>query len=107
MRMDPEVLGVDRPTFVQALRAEGLGVREGYLSRPVYESPIFTDHSAFARGPHPYRWRQYGRGLCATAEQILDTALLLGVNEAYTETDLGETTLGIQRVCRWYRATAP
>jgi dTDP-4-amino-4,6-dideoxygalactose transaminase len=109
MRMDPDVLGADRPTFVQALRAEGLIVGEGYLSRPVYEYPIFTDHSAFARGSHPYSRRQYGRGLCPTTEQILDTALMFSVNQAYTETDLDETVLGIQRVYRWYhnQATAP
>jgi dTDP-4-amino-4,6-dideoxygalactose transaminase len=104
--MDPEVLGADRPTFVQALRAEGLIVGEGYLSRPVYEYPIFTDHSAFARGSHPYERRQYGRGLCPTTERILETAIMIGVNQAYTEADLEETVLGIRRVCRWYRDRA-
>ncbi len=29
---------------------------------PVYEYPIFTDHSVFARGSHPYERRQYAPG---------------------------------------------
>ena len=44
----------------------------------------------------------YARGLCPTAEAILDTAVMLSINEAYTETDLDETVEAIQRVVQWF-----
>jgi dTDP-4-amino-4,6-dideoxygalactose transaminase len=70
----------------------------------VYEYPIFTDHSAFERGAHAYTARLYGKGLCPFAEAILDTCVLLPVNEAYTEIDLEETAHAIRRVVLWFRS---
>lgn len=45
----------------------------------------------------------YGRGLCTTAERILETSVRLSVSEFYTETDLAETIEAVQKVCRHYR----
>lgn len=103
MRVTPSTLGADADTFAEALRAEGLPVGAHYIGQCVYEYPIFTDHSAFERGTHAYCARPYGKGLCPSAEMILDTCVVLSINEAYTDTDLEETAHAIRRVAQWFR----
>jgi perosamine synthetase len=103
MRVVPEVLGADADAFAQALRVEGLPVGAHYIGQCLYEYPIFAHHSAFARGAHPYAARtNYAHGLCPTAEAILETCVMLSINEAYTETDLDETAHAIRRVADWF-----
>lgn len=87
-----------------ALRAEGLPVGAHYIGQPVYEYPIFTSGSAFSRGEHAYQTLAYGRGLCPEAERILETCLILSVNEAYTDQDLEETIAGMHRAAAWAMA---
>lgn len=87
--------------FAEALRAEGLPASAHYIGQPIYEYPLFRDHSAFARAEHPFSARQYRHGLCPVAEQILDSAVVMAINEAYTAADLDETVEGITKVARW------
>jgi dTDP-4-amino-4,6-dideoxygalactose transaminase len=103
MRVVPETLGADADTFAQALRAEGLPVGAHYIGQCLYEYPLFANHSAFSHGEHPFAGRAYGKGLCPTAEAILDTCVILSVHEAYTETDLEETAQAIRQVASWFR----
>ncbi len=103
LRVVPGALGADADAFAEALRAEGLPASAHYIGQCVYEYPIFTNHSAFERGTHAYSTRSYGKGLCPFAEAILDTCVILSVNEAYTETDLEETAHAIRRVVCWFR----
>jgi dTDP-4-amino-4,6-dideoxygalactose transaminase len=102
LRVEPEILGVDADTFAGALRAEGLPVSAHYIGKCVYAFPVFNAHTAFAHGGHAYETRSYGPGLCPVAEEILKTAVLLSINEAYTETDLTETIYAIRRTARWF-----
>ncbi|MDW8105016.1 MAG: DegT/DnrJ/EryC1/StrS family aminotransferase [Armatimonadota bacterium] len=102
MRVVPEVLGANADEFAEALRAEGLPVSAHYIGQCVYEYPLFTQHSAFERGAHAYTSYRYGKGLCPIAEEILDTCVMLPVNEAYTDTDLEETVYAIRRVAQWF-----
>lgn len=102
MRVQPDVLGVDADGFAEAVRAEGVPVSAHYIGRCVYEYPIFVDHSAFERGSHPFSSRHYAKGLCPTAESVLDTCVVLGINEGYTQSDLDETARAITRVARWF-----
>jgi dTDP-4-amino-4,6-dideoxygalactose transaminase len=103
LRVQPDKLGVDADAFARALRAEGLSAGAHYIGKCVYEFPIFTNHSAYARGDHPYSARAYEKGLCPTAEAILDTCVMLSVSEAYTERDWEETGEAVAKVARWYR----
>lgn len=103
MRVVPDSLGANADAFAEALRAEGLPVSAHYIGQCVYQYPIFTDHSAFERGTHAYSARAYTEGLCPSAEMILDTSVVLAVNEAYTDTDLEETAYAIRRVAQWFR----
>lgn len=102
MRVEPDVLGANADDFAQALRKEGLPVGAHYIGQCVYEYPIFAEQSFFARGSHPCAEQPYGKGLCPTAEAILETAVMLSINEAYTDTDLDETAQAITRVARWF-----
>ncbi len=102
LRVEPETLGVDADAFAQALRAEGLRASAHYIGQCVYEYPVFTQHSAFARGEHAYQRQDYRQGLCPEAEAILRTCVQLSINEAYTETDLEETVHAIRRVAVWF-----
>lgn len=103
MRVVPDLLGADAASFAEALRVEGLPVSAHYIGQCVYQYPIFTDHSAFERGTHAYCARAYTKGLCPSAEMILDTCVVMAVNEAYTDTDLEETAYAIRRVAQWFR----
>jgi len=106
MRVTPD-LGVDATTFARALQAEGLPVSAHYTGQCVYETPLFVEHTAFRRAAHPFADREYHKGLCPTAEAILETCVMLAVNEAYTSQDLEETVYAITRVADWYRAGRP
>jgi len=102
LRVQPDVLKADADQFAQALAAEGLRASAHYIGRCIYEYPIFVDHSAFDHADHPFSARKYGKGICPEAEAILDTAVMMAVNEAYTETDLEETIHGVNRVANWF-----
>ncbi len=102
LRVVPEALGTSADEFAAALQAEGLRASAHYIGQCVYEYPIFVEHSAFERGSHPYAQYQYGKGLCPEAEAILDSCVILAVNQAYTKADLAETVQGIRKVASWF-----
>ncbi len=101
IRVIPEVLGADVPTFKEAIKAEGVGA--GVHGTPVYEYTIFQEHSAFQRGYHPYNDYEYRKGMCPVAESVLETAITLPVNEAFTDDDAEETGIALRRLARWFR----
>jgi dTDP-4-amino-4,6-dideoxygalactose transaminase len=102
MRVEPQVLGVTADDFAAAMKAEGVPVAAHYIGRCVYEYPLFANHSAFAHGPpHPFADRRYAHGDCPVAEQILDTCVILPINEGHNDTDLDETARAFRRVVGW------
>jgi len=103
-RIVPEVLGVDAKTVAGALSKEGIRAGANYIGTPIYRYPIFTDHSAFAHGSHAYQTVDYSAAPCPEAEAILDTGVMVPVNEGYTETDAEEIGFGIRRLCEWLAA---
>lgn len=75
---DDEALGVSRDLFSEALNAEGLPNRAGYLP-PLYTLPVFTRRSAIGRDGFPFTLteRSYGPGLCPIVEEIDDRRMIL------------------------------
>ena len=72
---------------------------------PIYAYPLFVQHSAFARGtPHAFASRDYKRGLCPVAEEVLETCLMLTINEGYSDEDLDQTIRAFRRVATWLRS---
>lgn len=102
LRVVPEELNADADQFAEALRAEGLPAGAHYIGRCLYEYPIFAQRSAFACGEHPFAQGRYEQGLCPEAEAILQTCVMLTINEAYTQADLDETAQAINRAARWF-----
>lgn len=103
LRVTPE-LKVSADRFAEALVAEGIPATARYIGRCVYEYPLLTNHTPFERGSHPFACRTYRRGLCPVAEDILETAVQLPVNEAFNEQDLEETVFAIRRAAEWFVA---
>ena len=105
MRVEPKELGGhDADAFVKAMKAEGVPLGAHYIGAPIYEYPLFADHTAFDHGPpHPFTSQEYKPGLCPVAEEILKTCVMLQINEGYTDEDLEQTILAFKRVTSWLR----
>jgi len=70
----PEIVGMSKMGFVQAVKAEGIPLQEGY-AWPVYENDIFKNLRARPRDcPYtcPYYGREvkYEKGLCPNTEKL-------------------------------------
>lgn len=101
-RIEPEKMGCDANTFVKAMKAEGIALGAHYIADPVYTYPLFENHSAFDHASHLFSSRQYRRGLCPQAESILETCVMLHVNDGYTDDDLAQTLKAFKRVTNWF-----
>jgi dTDP-4-amino-4,6-dideoxygalactose transaminase len=106
LRVDPAELGADADQLAAALKAEGVGAGAHYIGRPIYEYPLFKQHSAFAHGEHPFARVDYtaAENRCPVAEEILKTCVIVPVNEAYSDEDLDETAVAFEKVVPWLRA---
>ena len=98
LRVDKEKLRATADEFAAAMAKEGCPTSAHYIARPIYKYPLFVNHSAFERGDHPYKRVDYRAVKCETAEAILDTVVLLQVNEAYSDQDLDETATAFEKV---------
>lgn len=105
-RVIPEELGTDADGFAAALAAEGIPAGAHYIKDPVYSYPVLTEHTAFDHGPHPYDSYKYEMGLCPTAEDVLNTCILISINEGYTDQDLDETVNGFIKCVEYFNAKA-
>ncbi len=83
IRIDPDILGVSRATFVRALTAEGVPFSEGYVL-PIYLQPMYQRRIAHGALGCPwtcghYRGTvSYERGICPVAERLFERELILG-----------------------------
>ena len=104
MRVDAAKLGATADEFTAAVKAEGCPISAHYIGRPIYKYPLFVNHSAFERGDHAYKRIDYTKVKCATAEAILDTVVILAVNEAYSDDDLDETAKAFEKVVAHFQS---
>ncbi|MDI9470686.1 MAG: DegT/DnrJ/EryC1/StrS family aminotransferase [Bacillota bacterium] len=108
LRLDPEVAGVDRQTFSDALKAEGIPNSPGYIPAVVYAANLFQNQTAFATGHLPFELApsavpRYAPGSCPEAEAILKSAVRLTINEFYTDSDIDDMIMAIRKVCDHFR----
>ena len=75
-----------------------------YINQCIFDYPLLRDHSAFAHGPHPFASRDYTREQCPMAKSILDTCVIIHINQAYTDEDLEDTVRAMERVVAWFRS---
>jgi dTDP-4-amino-4,6-dideoxygalactose transaminase len=102
LRVVPDQLGTSADEFAAALKAEGVPAAAHYIGKCIFDYPLLRDHSAFAHGPHSFASRDYAREQCPIAKSILDTCVIIHINQAYTDEDLDDTVRGLERVVAWF-----
>lgn len=103
LRVDEKEAGVSRDEFSKALAAEGVPNQPGYIPTCVYEYDLFKNKNAYPGTQYPFRDdTNYFKGMCPTAEEILNTAIRMSVSEFYTEQDCDEVIKAIRKVSEYY-----
>ena len=108
LRIDEKEAGVNRDEFSKALAAEGVPNQPGYIPACVYEYDMFKNKNAYNGTHSPFDSKYYGKdieyykGMCPTAEEILNTAVRLNVNEFYTDRDAEEVVEAVRKVSKYY-----
>jgi len=110
-----DIAGVDRDTFLDAVRAElaptklseDLGVRiwSGYC-KPLYLSPIYQKRIAYGRSGYPFsniRGKariDYSKGICPVAERMHESELFVNdlMHSAMTRKDLDDVADAFEKV---------
>jgi len=103
-RVEPAKLGASADDFAAALKAEGVPATAHYITKPIYKYPLFLNHSPFDRGTHPFARIDYSKVSCPTAEAILDTCVIIAINEAYDDADLTDTVKAFERVVGYFQS---
>lgn len=107
-RLDEKAANVSRDEFCKALTAEGIPCEAGYIPKCVYEYDLFKNLNAYDGTKCPFNCKYYGKdikyetGMCPEAEDILNTAIRMGVNEFYTEQDMNDVIAGIRKVSKHF-----
>lgn len=103
--IDPEAAGADAHWYGAALAAEGIPANGGYITRPLYLTPMFTERNTYGSSGYPLSSPpattvpDYAPGLCPQTEELIDSRLLvIGWNERYTETDVADISSAFEKV---------
>lgn len=101
--LDIAAAGGDAQWYAEALRAEGIPASGGYLQRPLYLNPVFTDRRTYGESGYPLtladRPQEYARGLCPVTEELIERRLVtLQWNENYTDADVADILAAITKV---------
>ena len=109
MQIDENEAGVHASEFAKALSAEGIPAAHGYIPTCVYEYPVFTEKNAHPGSHSPFDSKHYGKdieykkGLCPTAERILDRAVKFSISEFYSDNDVNDIIVAIRKVGANYK----
>ncbi len=107
-RVDTNLINVSLDTFVEALQAEGVLCRKGYIPEPIYNYPLFKELTGFKNSHIPFhlpcynKGISYPKGLCPVAENVLDTVVHMPFNEFASEQDIEEIIAAIQKVSNYF-----
>lgn len=104
LRINEEQMGCSRDVFAEALQAEGIPCSAGYIPAPVYMQPLFQKKQAYRNSHFPFELSEasYEQGICPVAEQILESAVRISVNEFYTEEDIEDMIKAIHKVGSYF-----
>ncbi|WP_068773819.1 DegT/DnrJ/EryC1/StrS aminotransferase family protein [Paenibacillus sp. FJAT-26967] len=103
-RLDEDLLTCSRDAFCEALTAEGIPNRAGYIPDVCYMQPLFQNKQAYQGSHFPFELSEatYERGLCPNAEQILKTAVQIPLNEFYSDADIEDIIRAVRKVAGFY-----
>ncbi|MGC0250408.1 DegT/DnrJ/EryC1/StrS family aminotransferase [Pseudactinotalea sp. Z1748] len=103
--IDPENAGGDAPDYARALAAEGIPANGGYIVRPLYLTPVFTERRTYGESGYPLlvppatAVPDYAPGLCPNTEDLIDRRLLvIGWNENYSDDDVADIGAALSKV---------
>ena len=105
MLFDDRSVGVHRDKFIQALNAEGIPLRGGYV-KPLYLEPIFQKKIAIGDkgfpfvGEHYEGHASYSNGICPVAEEAWERRSIVNpfVYPPLTKTDMDDIVKGLEKV---------
>jgi len=112
LRVEQSELGADRDLMVKALNAEGVPAWGPYVARVKYLEPLFVERHAYFHTSCPFdcplasRKVEYRPGLCPVSERLVDTTFIVPLYEWYTDQDVEETALAIEKVGRYFNTRA-
>jgi dTDP-4-amino-4,6-dideoxygalactose transaminase len=105
MLFDEEKSGVSRNKFIEALNAEGIPIRGGYL-KPLYLEPLFQRKIAIGNGGFPFvgahyeGHANYAKGICPVAEELWEKRSIINpyVYPPLTLRDMEDIVAGFKKV---------
>ena len=113
LRYDANQIGVPRTQFVEALKAEGIPLAEGYVA-PIYLQPLYQERRFFGGTGSP--WSDpaykgsvsYDRGICPVTERMhYEELIYTGVIHGQLgEEDLNDFAEAFHKVADHYRRAA-
>ncbi|HEY9294676.1 MAG TPA: DegT/DnrJ/EryC1/StrS family aminotransferase [Microlunatus sp.] len=105
--VDPAQAGADARHYAAALAAEGIPAAGGYIQRPLYLTPLFTERNTYGSSGYPLAAppassiQEFAPGLCPTTESLINERLfVLAWNENYTPDDVTDVVTAVQKVHR-------
>lgn len=99
--VDPTVAGQDAHAYAKALAAEGIPANGGYIQRPLYLTPLFTEQRTYGTSGYPLTEgeQSYAPGLCPNTELLINERLfVIGWNENYTDADVADISTAMRKV---------
>jgi perosamine synthetase len=105
MHYDESIVGLPRDLFAEAVRAEGVELREAYV-KPIYLEPMFQQKRAFSKGQFPFSSEfhdanvSYDKGICPVTEAAYEHELIFGsfVRWPLTESHMDQVADAFKKV---------
>ena len=107
-RVNEEELGTDTDTFIEAVNAEGVFCKKGYIASCVYEYDMFKTKTGLENSHAPFvssyydKEVNYDKGLCPVAEEVLSTSVQIIISEFYTDEDVEAQIKAIRKVATYF-----
>lgn len=98
LNVEPDAFCCNRQTLVDALRAEGLPARPGYLEEPLYAVPMLKNRHAFPGSSYPFDLTPTRESHCPGAEKYLADTIVLPVSEFYGTETLAKSIEALEKV---------
>lgn len=108
LKIEPSKFNASLSDIAKAITAEGIPTGTGYIGKPIYMAPVFTEKRGYGRSKCPWTCPLYGRdisygeGLCPKAEETLNRLLTLPCNEYFTEEDVEDIAKAVEKVLSYY-----
>lgn len=102
--LDLQKLTCTREGFSEALAAEGIPNQAGYIPKVLYANQLFQKKQAYLNSHYPFDQGKYdySPGSCPNAENILNTAIRLNLDEFYTDEDIEDMITAVNKVASSY-----